>query len=168
MSLSLDLAAALTPYVGQNFMPPRSITVHDPQGITLTVAVISMESLGVSLEELRLEVPALAAAPMTVLERWAKGLCQRITYLLETLAPLEFDAQGQEVLIRSQQPDTSSISGHAKYYEVLLSSLGQGRFCLRRYLADKQQPGRQPVPLQLTHEQLAKLVNDLVATLPSP
>ncbi|MDZ4683704.1 MAG: hypothetical protein SH850_01365 [Planctomycetaceae bacterium] len=167
MGLSLDLAAALQPLVGQVFLPAKTVTVSDGQGVTLSADLIAVESLGLSCEELRLMVPALSGASLDVLKTWAGGLCQRITYLLETLSPLEFDAQGSEVLIRSTTPDTSH-PGQTKYYEVLLSSHGGGQFSLRRYEADRATGGRAHVPLRITHEQLAKLVNDLVTTLPTP
>ena len=166
MSLSLDLAAALQPLIGQTFLPSQTVSVSDGQGVTLSLEAISVEALGVSCEELRLIVPALSAASMDVLKSWASGLCGRITYLLESLSPLEFDVLGQEILIRSSTPDAST--GAPRYYEVQLSSQGNGRFSLRRFEADRVQGGRTRVPLRLTHEQLAKLVNDLVATLPTP
>jgi hypothetical protein len=167
MSLSLDIAAALRPLVGQTFLPARTMSATDA-GVTIALDVLSVEMLGVSCEELRLDVPALTGASINQLKQWAAGLCQRITYLLEPLGPLEFDAQNQQVLIRSQPPDAATSPGQTKYYEVLLSALGGGRFLLRRYQADRGVPGRQPVPIRVTHEQLAKLVNDLVATLPTP
>jgi hypothetical protein len=168
MSLSLDLAAALTPLVGQSFTPAMEVTVSDGSGVTLAVDLLAVELVGVACEEIRLDVPALSAANLDVLKTWANGLCQRITYLLENLGPLEYDAQGHEVLIRSAPPDTSSTPGKTKYYEVQLSSHGAGRFSLRRFEADRSTGGRTAAPLRLTHEQLAKLVNDLTATLPGP
>ncbi len=168
MSLSLDLAAALTPLVGQSFAPPMVVSVSDGNGMALSLLLTSVEAVGVSCEELRLEIPALATSTMDVLKRWAAGLCRRVTYLLETLQPLEFDEQGSEILIRSNPPDSTSFPGQTKYYEVQLSSQGGGQFTLQRFVAERGVPGRMPTPLRLTHEQLAKLVNDLVATLPSP
>ena len=165
MSLSLDLAAALNPQVGQTFVPPKAIGVSDGSGVSLSVDLISVESLGVSCEELRLDVPSLGAATLDTMKKWANDLCRRVTYLLENLGPLEFDAQGNQVLIRSTPPDKGA-AGSTKYYEVMLSSHGSGRFSLRRYRNDSSTSGRVPVPLQVTHEQLSKLVNDLVATLP--
>lgn len=164
MSLSLDLSAALNPLIGQTFVPPRTVTVSDGSGVTLGVDLISVESLGVSCEELRLDVPSLSAATIDTLKKWANDLCRRVTYLLENLGPLEFDAQGNQVLIRSTQVDKSA--GTTKYYEVMLSSHGSGRFSLRRYRNDTAANGRVPVPLQLTQEQLSKLVNDLLSTIP--
>lgn len=165
MTLSLDLAAALTPLVGQSFVPPQTVTVSDGSGVSLSVDLLSVESMGVSCDELRLEVPALAAATLDVLKKWGDGLCKRVTYLLENLGPLEYDASSSEVLIRSTPPD-QTLPGMTKYYEVQLSSHGAGRFSLRRFRNDAANPGRIPVPIQVTHEQLAKLVNDLTATIP--
>lgn len=166
MSLSLDLAAALTPLIGQTFLPAQTVTVADGSGVGLSVDLLSVEALGVSCEELRLEVPVLNAASLDALKKWGDALCKRITYLLENLGPLEYDATANEVLIRSTPPDIGS-PGTTKYYEVLLSSQGAGRFSLRRFRNDAANPGRVPVPLQLTHELLAKLVNDLTATIPA-
>ena len=166
MSLSLDLAAALSPLIGQTFCPAQTVTVSDGSGVTLSVDLLSVETLGVSCEELRLEVPSLGAATLDVLKKWGDGLCKRVTYLLENLGPLEYDARANEVLIRSTPPDQGT-PGTTKYYEILLSSHGAGRFTLRRFRNDSANPGRVPVPIQVTHEQLAKLVNDLTATIPA-
>lgn len=166
MSLSLDLAAALTPLIGQNFVPAKTVAVADGGGVTLSVDLLSVEALGVSCEELRLEIPSLGAATLDVLKKWGDGLCKRVTYLLENLGPLEYDASSNEVLIRSTPPDQTA-TGTTKYYEVLLSSHGAGRFSLRRFRNDAANPGRTAVPIQVTHEQLAKLVNDLTATIPA-
>lgn len=168
MSLSLDLAAALTPFTGRTFATPHPVSVSDATGITLSIELLAVDSVGVACEELRLDVPNLSSANLDTLKKWADGLCKRVTYLLETLNPLEYDAQGNEVLIRSQPPDTSSSPGKTKYYEVQLSSHGSGKFSLRRFETDRVTGGRAPVPLRITHEQLAKLVNDLTATLPGP
>ena len=166
MSLSLDLASALIPFTGQTFVPPKTVTVSDGGGLSLSVDLLSVESLGVSCEELRLDVPSLGAVTLDVLKKWGDGLCQRITYLLENLGPLEYDAAGNQVLIRSTPPD-QAVPGTTKYYEIQLSSHGAGRFSLRRFRNDAANPGRVPVPIQITHEQLAKLVNDLTATVPA-
>lgn len=167
MSLSLDLASAVAPLSGQSFAPPQTVTVSDA-GVTLSVDLLAVDLVGVACEEIRLDVPSLGAATLQTMKKWGEGLCQRITYLLENLGPLEYDAQANEVLIRSAPPDTSSAPGQTKYYEVLLSSQGSGRFSLRRYQADRSTGSRTAVPLRITHEQLAKLVNDLTATLPGP
>ena len=166
MSLSLDLASALVPLVGRTFVPAKTVAVSDVSGVSLSVDLLSVESLGVSCEELRLDVPALGATNLDVLKKWGDGLCKRVSYLLENLGPLEYDAHGNQLLIRSTPPD-QAVPGTTKYYEIQLSSHGAGRFSLRRYRNDASNPGRIPVPIQITHEQLAKLVNDLTATVPT-
>lgn len=166
MSLSLDLAAAIQPLVGQSFLPAHRVSVSDAAGLTLSLDLLGVESLGIAAEELRLDIPSLSAATTDLLKAWAAALCQKVTYLLETLQPLEFDVQGQQALIRSHPPDPGN--GQPRYYEVILSSHGQGLFSLRRFEADRASGTRTLVPLRVTHEQLAKLVNDLVLTLPSP
>ncbi len=167
MSLSLDLAAALSPLIGQTYAPPNTVTASDGAGVTISIDLLAADTVGVACEELRLDIPALNAANLTTLKQWADGLCRRITYLLENLGPLEYDAQGNEVLIRSTPPDTST-PGKTKYYEVQLSSHGGGRFSLQRYENDRATGIRTLMPLHITHEQLAKLVNGLTATLPGP
>lgn len=167
MSLSLDLAAALTPLSGQTFVPAKTISVSDGSGVSLSVDLLGVETFGVSCEELRLDVKALGSASLDILKKWGDSLCKRITYLLENIGPLEFDAQENQVLIRSTPPDKTT-PGTTKYYEVQLSSHGAGRFSLRRYRNDAANPGRVPASIQVTHEQLAKLVNDLTGTIPSP
>ena len=117
MSLSLDLASALAPLAGQSFVPAQPVNVSDGTGVTLSIDVLSVESLGVSCEELRLDVPSLSAATLDVLKKWGDGLCKRVTYLLENLGPLEYDATSNEVLIRSTPPDQGQ-PGTTKYYEV--------------------------------------------------
>jgi len=166
MSLSLDLAAILQPLIGQSFVPPQAVSVQDGAGTTITLRVVAVERMGVSCEELQLIVPHLRQTSLDLLKTWAEALCRRVTYLLENLGPLEYDATAQEVLIRSTTPDSTQPQS-PKYYEVILSAQGQGQFTLRRYEADRVQGGRVPVPLHLTHEQLAKLVNDLVGTIPT-
>ncbi len=166
MSLSLDLASALTPLSGQTFYPPKTVSARDSAGLEVSLELLGVERLGVSCDELRLRAPLLANSSLDTLKKWADGLCRRVTYLLENLGPLEYDATSNEVLIRSTPPDATQPQA-PKFYEIVLSSTGAGCFTLRRYRADRASGGRVAVPLDLTHEQLAKLVNDLVATLPA-
>ena len=123
-----------------------------------------VDSMSCAFRELRMDVPRLAGTSFSVLKQWADDLSQRITYLLENLGPLEFDPVSQQVLIRSKSPDLRT--GGARYFEILLQCQSSGRFFLRRYYSDPAQAGRDQVDLQMTHETLLKLVDDLVATVP--
>ena len=131
--------------------------------VAVAADLAAVETLGVALERLRLDVPHLAGASQATLEQWGKDLCARVTYLLEGLGPLEFDPQNRELLIRSVPP--SRDAGATSYFEVMLSAAGNGAFTLARY---RTEPGvsrtREDVPL--TREVLKRLVRDAVETIP--
>ena len=164
MSLSQELSQELTRLVGLNTTPPTTFTLPTTDGLDMAVDFTVVDSLSCAFRELRIDAPHLAGASFATLKKWAEDLSQRITYLLENLGPLEFDPITQQVLIRSKSPDQRT--GGARYYEILLQCQSSGRFCLRRYYSDPAQAGRDQVDLQMTHETLLKLVDDLVATMP--
>ncbi len=164
MSLSQTLNQELTQLVGLNATSPTTVTLPPARGVNLSVDFTIVDSLSCAFRELRLNVPHLAGATFVTLEKWAKELSQRITYLLENVGPLEFDPTTNQILIRSKSPDLRT--GGARYYEILLQCQSAGRFYLRRYASDPANPGRDQVDLQMTHETLLKLVEDLVATVP--
>ena len=132
-------------------------------GVTLAADLAAIETLGVSLSVLNIDVPNLAGASQATLEQWGRDLCARVTYLLEGLGPLEFDPQSQELLIRSVPP--SRDANATSYFEVMLGAAGNGAFTLARY---RTEPGvsrtREDVPL--TRETLHRLVRDAVETIP--
>ena len=142
---------------------PGAASLTADGGVTVAVDLATIETLGISLRELRLDVPALVGAAQATLERWGADLCARVTYLLEGLGPLEYDPQGGELLIRSVPP---SKDAHAtSYFEVMLNARGNGAFTLARY---RTEPGvsrtREDTPL--TRETLRRLVVDAVETIP--
>ena len=164
MSLSQALSQELTRLVGLNTTPPTTFTLPTTDGLDMAVDFTVVDSLSCAFRELRIDAPHLAGASFATLKKWAEDLSQRITYLLENLGPLEFDPITQQVLIRSKSPDQRT--GGARYYEILLQCQSSGRFFLRRYYSNPAQAGRDQVDLQMTHETLLKLVDDLVATMP--
>ncbi len=164
MGLSQSLSQELVRQRGLNTIVPVRTTVAEG-GLTLEIDFLAIDTLGCSFEQLVLTVPALQGAAFDQLKAWANGLSQRITYLLEQVAPLEYDEPAGEVLIRSTPP--GQLADGTQFYEILLQSQSGGRFSLRRYRSVKGQPGRQPVPLTMTHEVLLKLTDDLVDTIPT-
>ncbi|GAB4152010.1 MAG: hypothetical protein Tsb009_27680 [Planctomycetaceae bacterium] len=164
MSLSTQLTTALTRLIGYSSSTPHCTTLSAPNQVTVEIDFVAVDSMSCSVSELRVNVPNLVNADFDTLKKWAADLCQRITYLLEQIGPLEYSPDSGEVLIRSTPPDQQS--GVTKFYEVILQSHQQGQFSLRRYESQKGQPGRTAVDIQATHETLHKLVNDLVDTIP--
>jgi len=119
--------------------------------------VVAAEQVGVVLSELRLEVDGLPQTPSAV-ARWAAEIQRRVGYLLEPLALLETDAETAEALIRSQPPQQNGTE--RRYYEMRLASTGTAS--LRRFSGVQGASPRERLDLQLTHEVLARLVDDVV------
>jgi hypothetical protein len=164
MSFSAQLQPILARLTGFQSTVAKTSTLTDPGGVVMAIDFLEVDSLSCSVEEIRLEVPSLNNADMQTLEDWANALCGRITYLLENIGPLERDDRSGEVLIRSTPPSKQATG--ARYYEIMLKSRGGGRFTLKRYESIAGQHGRSPVPMQMTHEVLLKLVDDLADTIP--
>jgi hypothetical protein len=165
MSFRNDLSLALASLKGLSGPSPSPISLHNAAGLKLTIDFTVVDSLSCAFREMTLEVPSLQSAAFATLETWARNLSKRITYLLEQMAPLELDPSAGEVLIRSTPPD--QLPDGTQYYEIMLSQQA-GAFVLKRYRSIKGTPGRIQVDLQVTHEVLYKLVDDLEATAPTP
>lgn len=164
MSFSTQLQPILSKLVGFQSTAAQTTTLTDPSGVVMAIDFLLVDALSCSVEEIRLEVPSLNNADMQTLEDWANDLCGRITYLLENIGPLERDDQNGQILIRSSPPSQQATG--TKYYEIMLKSRGGGRFILKRYESIAGTHGRAPVPMQMTHEVLLKLVDDLADTIP--
>jgi hypothetical protein len=165
MALNQQLSAQLQQLVGFSSTQPQAIALAGPDGIHVTIEVTAVDSMSCSLSEIRLDVPKLQNDSFEALKTWAAALCGRVTYLLEGIGPLEFDVDQQQVLIRSNPPSTQG-DAHG-FYEIVLQTQADGQFTLRRYRSEKGVPGRDQVDIQLTHEVLGKLLDDLVDTIPA-
>ncbi len=162
MSVRPILTAELAQLRGYSSSTPLPVQLSDPSGILVEIDLTQVDILGCAVRRITVRVPAINQAAFDVLKRWADALSQRITYLLEQLTPLEYDPQAGQVLIRSIQPD--QLPDGAQYYEIILSSQGTGTFTLQRYRSVKGTSGRAPIDLQVTHEVLFKLCDDLIDT----
>ena len=165
MDLTTQLNRELTQLAGFQSQTPRTATLSGPGSVDVAIEFVAVDSMSCAFREMRLCVPALAAAGFDALQAWAEALSKRVTYLLENIGPLELDPAAGQVLIRSTTPDQQSNA--SSFYEVLLSSQGSGQFTLRRYRSQKGVAGRDQVDVQVTHEVLRKLVNDVVDTIPA-
>jgi hypothetical protein len=122
----------------------------------------AVDSLACAFRELRVASPRLANATPERLAAWAKAICEKVTYLLEQIHPLETDIESSKVLVRSSVPAKDARG--TTYYEAILSSGGKLALC--RYTRADRHSARKLVDMHATHEVLKKLVDDVVATMP--
>ncbi len=127
---------------------------------TVRVAVEQCEALAVGVSQFLLETPELAGIDLATLESASKSLCQRVNYLLEPISPIETDADGCMVQMRSSPPQVGESGRY--YYELLLRRGGSVELC--RYEKTTSAP-RTRVAATLTHEVLGRLVEDFDATV---
>ena len=156
MSLSSDFLSALQAVIGQkNQRVTASVGVR-----TLRCEVDQCDPLAVAVYELVLETTELAAVDTAQLQAASQSLCDRVTYLLEPISPIETDADGCVVQMRSSPPQQNDNGRY--YYELFLRRGGSITLC--RY---EKQPGaaRNRVAATLTHEVLGRLADDFDATV---
>jgi hypothetical protein len=135
-------------------------TIALPQGWTVRLAAERVDTVGTLLHQVEAirDVPVEEDAAQ--LEVHARRAAARVTGLLESLRVVEVDGTGHTALLRS---DTPARKGETvSYYEVRL--FGRNRVTVERYRATPSIPARrEAVAFALTHEVLAKLIEDLIA-----
>lgn len=127
--------------------------VEDDQ--RLECELLTLDSLACALDRLSISTGAWADATLDELRAVSEKLSARLTYLLEPIRPIEIDAEGCTIQMRSKPPQQEE--DRTSYYELLVRR--GGAIALARYT---KQPGdaRQPIPVQVTREVLARLVAD--------
>ncbi len=123
-----------------------------------------VDSLSSLVWEVRMSrtAPPPSADPLTpaaALNGWASAVASRVTGLLEPLKVHEVDGIRNEALLRSVAPSRKGQT--LAYYELRLSGLSS--VTLARYVANTTHPGREQVAFAITHEALAKLLEDITA-----
>jgi hypothetical protein len=138
----------------------QTLDVQDAEAAwTVTLNAEHVDMVGCRLREMSLR--PTRETPAVDLKDRAERITSRVTGLLETLRLLEVDGTRNVALLRSDKP--GQRGDERFYYEVLLE--GSGALVLRRYQAPRGgESRRQQVPFTLTHEALANLVRDLIAS----
>lgn len=158
MSLSVQLLSQLQAAIGQ---PHPSARAAEGQR-TVVCNADECNALAVTVFDLVLETSELASATAFELQAASAALAKRVNYLLEPIAPIESDAQGCTVQLRSNPPQHDDNGW--RYYELLVRRGGSVALC--RYEKKPGQP-RNRVPAVLTHEVVGRLVDDFSATVDS-
>ena len=124
-------------------------------GTVLRCEIAAIDALGVSFRKLTLETLQLAGVSLAQLERIAKHLSEKLSYLLEPVEPIEADALTCTVQMRSNPPQKDDDG--SSYYELLVKAGGE--LSLERY---RKEPGATRTPLEatVTREVLLRLAVD--------
>jgi hypothetical protein len=125
-------------------------------GWTVTVTAERSDALGCLLWDLTLR----RIGGVTDLTGWANRLAECASGLLEPLKVIEVDTERRQAQLRSEAPFQRGDKRF--YYEVAL--IGDGSASLRRFQAATTSARREQVAFALTHEALAKLVEDVLAS----
>ena len=138
----------------------QSVAIALPEhGWTVNLTADRADSVGCRLNEVEANRSEPVAADDAALEAHARRAAARVTGLLEPLRLVEIDRGRHVALLRSEAPPAKGDS--VQYYEVQFA--GRNRVTVGRFKASKAGPsGRGAIPFSLTHEALAKLVDDLV------
>ena len=151
MKLRDEFLRELRNVIGQLQQPV--VAADGPRAIKCIVD--QCDALSAAITEFSLQTNELASTDVTKLRDASQSLCQRVTYLLEPISPIEIDATGCMVQMRSNPPHKDDNG--LKYYELTMRQGGSVALC--RY---EKQPGnaRRVTPATLTHEVLSRLVED--------
>jgi hypothetical protein len=126
----------------------------------LTCGIVERNALAVSFNRLRLATNELADASAADLERIGKALSERLTYLMEPIAPIELDKDACVVQLRSNPPQRDDDG--RSYYELMVRRGGE--IALVRYRKENG-ASRKQIPATVTREVLLRLVGDFCAVL---
>jgi hypothetical protein len=158
----MTIAEALLPKLSEwePAGPGRLSQVHPvaETGWAMNALVDRTDSLGSLLWEITLTRPLEAAIANADLKQRALIVADRVTGLMEPLHFVELDELRGEALLRSESPTKRSAS--LAYYEVIMT--GGRRIAIRRYQRSNEKNRREQVAFALTHEAIAKLIDDLV------
>jgi hypothetical protein len=155
-----NLIEALRELAARGVSPdaPKKLELDLASG-RLTCQVLQADSLACALADLRLTLHPARSWSKQDLRRLGTTLAQRVQYLLEPIAPIELDADGVVLQMRSTRPSADEDQSRS-YYELLIR---REELELRRYRAPGGTP-RESIPITLTHEALGRLVGDMDET----
>lgn len=117
--------------------------------------VTTVDQVGCAFESFALRTDRFAQSSIDDLKQVADGLASQLSYLLESISPVEIDRDACIVQMRSNPPQKDDDG--TKYYELVVQRDG---IFLSRYQKVSGQP-REVVPASVTREVLGRLADDL-------
>ena len=127
-------------------------------GRHLSIELVALDRLACAVDRLLLVADALRGAKADRLKQVAERLSASLTYLLEPISPIEIDAHGCTVQMRSNPPQKEA--DRTTYYELLVQDSGELSLC--RYSRSAGQE-RARIPAEVTREVLLRLAGDFAA-----
>jgi hypothetical protein len=137
--------------------PPWTVSVAEGD-LEVSLELTALESLACAFDRLDVRNRAWAGKPIGEIKRIAEDLSGRLTYLLESIRPIETDPEHCVVQLRSSPPRREEDK--SSYYELIVERAGA--LSLRRYEKPSGEVRRQ-VPILLTREVFRRLLGDFAA-----
>ncbi len=141
---------------------PAIIKVDADQGCLAELSVTAAEPIACQINQLAVRCQGAANWTPAQIQEVSRDLAARLQYLLEPVAPVEFDEESAVLQMRSHPPSRDEQDGR-EYYEL---TTDRGGVRLVRYQKSRSTP-RTRIPMTLTREVLVKLVRDLAAAAAS-
>jgi hypothetical protein len=126
----------------------------------LTCELLALDAIGCAFGRFVVVTDELSNASADRLKSISQALEKRLTYLLEPISPIELDADGCVVQMRSSPPQKGDDG--TTYYELLVRRGGELSLCRYRKKAGGQ---RERIAAHLTREVFIRLVDDFSAVL---
>ncbi len=135
----------------------RQTLIVDVDGGKLHCELVAIDQLACAFEQFTVHAPKLANAKLEQLDRVAAKLALRLSYLLESISPVEKDENGCVVQMRSTPPQKDDDG--TSYYELVVR---RGELALCRYSKASGQV-RRIIPANVTREVFCRLAADFSA-----
>ena len=126
---------------------------------TLEAALTQIDQLACAFEHYSYKVDKLAGATVDQLKDIANTLSKRLSYLLESISPIEVDNEACVVQMRSNPPQKDDDG--TRYYELVVA---RGELTLCRFSRASGQV-RTIVAANVTREVFERLAEDFVAAV---
>jgi hypothetical protein len=135
----------------------RHTLIMDVDGGQLCCALTAIDQLACAFEEFTFRAPRLENATLPQLDRIAATLARQLSYLLESISPVERDKDGCVVQMRSSPPQKDDDG--TSYYELVVR---RGELALSRYSKVSGQ-ARRTIAANVTREVFCRLATDFSA-----
>ncbi len=156
MKQKLNQALAACPLFST---PGQTLSVQDGE-IHLSVDLAALDTMACAFTRISIRTARLAQCDSATLQQIATQLSSKLTYLLEPIQPIESDAAGCVVQMRSNPPQKDA--DRTSYYELLLARSGE--LSLVRYSSQSRQT-REIISAHVTREVLCRLAGDLASAV---